>query len=81
MPYTFTCQGDGAHRKGNPMTTKVRCPNCKEVPYWRWALADDGTGGKECGVCGYLRPTKRRMSKRRLRLEATLRSLWAEGGA
>ena len=28
MPYTFTCQGDGAHRKGNTMTQNLTTRFC-----------------------------------------------------
>ena len=59
--------------------TKVRCPNCKEFPIWqRPRLAAEG---RECGVCGYIRPFHTRMSKKRAKMEALLQKLLAERAA
>jgi len=49
----------------------IRCPACKEVPWqWRWT-----EGGKECSLCRHVRPTTRRTSKKKQRLEATLQEV------
>lgn len=59
--------------------TKTRCPNCKEFPFrWRWAAIE---GGKECSLCGYIRPTKSRRSVKRAKLDGLIAELLGKEAA
>ncbi len=59
--------------------TKTRCPNCNEFPFrWRWRYDDNCVRGRECSLCGHIRPAKSRMSAKRAKFDALIEELLKE---
>ena len=57
----------------------IKCPNCKELPYWTKGWGDNGAGDigryRECRLCGHKMPIKGRMSKKKQELENLIQEL------